>query len=92
MSTTFPNVKDARLLVNPALLDPTAYDVVHASRRMDLAGIARFCEIHFSFGSCAWLLCTLRTTLWHDEVLRMLLDERSHQPATPLEVSRLVHI
>lgn len=85
-----PNVKAARKLLHPALLEQTAYETLPPPRPLELAQIARFCEMHFSFGSCAELLCALRKTVWPDEALRMLISEGLARVGKHVEVSIIV--
>ncbi|TFK83441.1 hypothetical protein K466DRAFT_665841 [Polyporus arcularius HHB13444] len=92
VTDSFPKLKVASLLARPALLSPRAYDTLSGPRRMDLAQIATFCEVHFSFGSRAELLVALRKALWPDEAVRMLIDEGLGRAADHSEIRHVVDV
>lgn len=92
LPSTFPNVAIARAFLQPALLTSTAYAVAAQPKRIDFARIGPLCELFFSWGNRAEILGTIRTSIWPDEVMRMLICESVSRTATTagVEVSHTV--
>ncbi|KAI0666288.1 PIN domain-like protein, partial [Trametes maxima] len=74
---TFPDVELLHLLTSPALSGPRAYVAATVSCPLDIARIGSLCELYFTWGNRAEILKTLRTSVWVDEVVRMLIAEAS---------------
>ncbi|KAI0735529.1 PIN domain-like protein [Earliella scabrosa] len=88
----FPNPDIVRQFMSPALLDVHAYDALRRPRILDIAQIGVLCETHFSFGSRVEIMKTFRKTLWHDEVMRMLVNEGLHRAGQEVDMRNLLNI
>ncbi|KAI0692354.1 PIN domain-like protein [Cerioporus squamosus] len=89
---TFPKVEAARLFTSPALLPPSAYEVVLQPRAMDFGQLGTACETFFGWGSAAELVQTFRSTLWSNEVVRMLVYEGLSREGLTSRVSLRPHM
>ncbi|KAI0710244.1 hypothetical protein C8Q76DRAFT_798979 [Earliella scabrosa] len=87
---TFPNVDIVRQFISPVLLDVRKYDSLRRPRMLDVAQLGVLCENHFSFGSRAEIRKTFRKLLWHDEVMRMLINEGLRRAGQAVETRNLL--
>ncbi|KAI0686800.1 hypothetical protein C8T65DRAFT_649005 [Cerioporus squamosus] len=72
---TFPKIQAARCLGSPAVLSPSVYDTVLQPQSINFSKLGATCELFFGWGNAAEIIKTFRSTLWSDEVTRMLVSE-----------------
>ncbi|PIL29088.1 hypothetical protein GSI_09136 [Ganoderma sinense ZZ0214-1] len=79
--SSFPDLNVVRLLMFSMVLKHKFYKPLTQPRLLNVTRIGALCERYFTFGSATSIMTTLRRTVWHGEVVRMLVRE-GVQPAT----------